>query len=1048
MSETADRQDAQSALYPLELDDSQRAVLQLSLGQSRAVIGAPGSGKTETLLSLYGELLANRGLDDGEVLVLGPNRLVAAQLRAQLDERISKPSGAPRVRTSSALALAVLSADRRARGELPLRLLTGAVQDEIVAAVLGARLAGASGIGALTRDVLGSLTFRNQFRELLRVLDEHEISPARLRELGAEFHVAEWADVAEIVEAYQDELSTRYPHHRDASSLHRDAVGLLNTVPVNLDSTGPIGDFARLKVVLIDDAQEITDSAVNLMRAFARRGVTVIAFGDPDLATSASQGSARSVLNEFGSALGQKVQPALMLSNVYRNRAMVRDAVVRFSKQIGAAGFGQQRSAVAVKPGGEVRFSTFATAGESAGAIAHLLRERHLGLGGAEPMAGVPWAEMAVICRTRHEAQKLARQLNAAQVPTGVTAGGTVLAEHPIVRHLLQLAQLAFGWREPTAADVERFLTGPVGGLDALGLNRLRTTLQLAAAREGHPDSADALMLNEFMAPVPQLDLDTRQSRALTALASVFASGRKACAGGGDLSEVLWALWDATPLPAHWEKQALRGRGVSAADANTALDAVMSLFFATARFEEQEVELDREEFVQSVLESSLPEDSLARSSRRDVVTVTTPQGMIGRSAEVVVVTQLHDGVWPNLKTRGSLLHLERLTNIAIGAVDAPVDSRRAVMHDELRMLVQAISRSKNEVLIAAVHNEDTMPSPFFSYGANEQLTELSSLRLTLRGLVASLRRRINEHPDDKDAAEQLAILAAEGVEGADPDQWYGVMPPSSDAPLVDLEMPGAPVSVSPSRLEKFDDCPLDWAIARLGGERTVSAAAIGTLVHLALETVAEPTVDAIMARIDAGWAVLSFDAKWEERRSHLTAEAMVEGLTAYLNEFRAKGGALLGAEQRFELDYGHAHIRGTVDRVELIPSAGEQPAKVLIVDLKTQRQAPTGADLEAHPQLAVYQLAVKDGKVPTGDAEPGGAALLLVHPKATGQKQYKLAVQDPLTDEARAELIARIEKAAIGMAASTFTAEVEHHCTDPYAFGNCRIHIVRPVSFA
>lgn len=1026
-----------------------REVLQLPLGRSRAVIGAPGSGKTESLLSLYTELIGARGLDDTEVLILGVNRLVSAQLRTQLDARIAAPAGAPRVRTSSSLALALLSAARRARGELPLRLLTGAVQDEVVAAVLESRFAVPSGsVGTLNREVLSSLTFRNQFRELLRVLDENEISVPRLRELGTEFEVAQWGEVAEIVDEYRAELTARYPHHRDASSLHRDAVHLLESLPVSPEAMAAIGEFAKLKVILIDDAHDLTDSAVNLVRAFVRRGVTVFAFGDPDLATAAVQGSARRLLSELGAALNTPVDAPLVLPHVYRNPTAVRELVLRYSQQIGAAGLGQQRAASAVTDGGSVRFAKSSSAGESAGAISHVLRERHLGLGQTPQGPELPWSEMAVICRTRHEAQKLARQLNAAQVPTDIAAGGTVLAEHPIVRSLLQLIQLVFGWREPTASDVEQLLTGPIGGLDALGLNRLRTTVHLAAARVGREVSADELILEEFLAPVPQLEVDTRQSRALTALAQVFAAGRQTHAGGGDLSEVLWSLWDATPLPAKWEKQALRGHGVQAEDANAALDAVIALFFATARFEEQEVELDRAEFVQSVIDSSLPEDSLARSSRRDAVTVTTPQGMIGRSAELVVVTQLQDGIWPNLKTRGSLLHLERLVNVVNGAPDAPVDSRRDVMHDELRMLVQALSRAKSEVLITAIQNDDTMPSPFFTFGAGEELAELSSLRLTLRGVVASLRRRLHEHPNDHEAAEQLAVLAAEGVPGADPSQWYGMRQVSTDAPLNDLSVPDASVSVSPSRLEKFDNCPLDWAIARLGGERTVSAAAIGTLVHLALETVSEPTADALMARIDGGWAMLSFDAEWEEQRSHQNAEAMVDSLVTYLAEFHAKGGELLAAEQSFELDYGHAHIRGTIDRVELIPTAGDAPAKVLIVDLKTQRQAPTAAELVEHPQLAVYQLAVKDGQIATQEGELGGAALLLVHPKATGAKPYKLAVQDPLSDEARTELIARIEAAAVGMAASTFTAEVEHHCTDPYAFGNCRIHIIRPVSFA
>ena len=56
------------------LDASQSAVLDLSIDVSAAVIGAPGSGKTLTLVELVADRVLNLGFSTDEVLVLAPNR--------------------------------------------------------------------------------------------------------------------------------------------------------------------------------------------------------------------------------------------------------------------------------------------------------------------------------------------------------------------------------------------------------------------------------------------------------------------------------------------------------------------------------------------------------------------------------------------------------------------------------------------------------------------------------------------------------------------------------------------------------------------------------------------------------------------------------------------------------------------------------------------------------------------------------------------------------------------------------------------------------------
>lgn len=1042
------------------LDASQQEVLQLNFGEHCAILGAPGSGKTHTLLSLYKNVIGRDGVSDNEALILGVNRLVAAQLRREVDRRVPDVSGAPRVRTSTSLALSVIASARRAQGDVPLRLLTGAMQDELVDDVVQRRFDTVGAHAALTRHVLATPLFRNQFRELLRILDDAQVSAASLTALGLANDRPEWVEVASLIDDYRVALNEQFPNHADSSSIHALASKLLAELPVSAQAKDTIGDAAALRVIIVDDAQELTESALVLLRAFAERGVTIWAFGDPDVSTGAFQGAAHRALSNLGGVLNSRSRKPLVLSQVYRSAQNIHAVIESFTQNIGTAGLGQQRRAHSVNPDeGLVRYAKFSTSGERAGAVAHLLRERHLGIvddARERTVASAPqtsphpvaWSDMAVICRTRSEARKLARQLAAAQVPTDIAAGGMVLAEHPLVKDLLRLTQAAFGWRELDAPTIESLLIGPVGGLDPLAVHRLQAALQLADARAGGNRTAQELLVQECLEQVADPLVDSRQGRALRALGSVFAAGVQSRNSGGDLSEVLWALWDASALAKPLERQALGAAGSNAELANQALDAVVALFFSVQRFEEQEIEVNRQQFIESILDSALPEDSLATGARRDAVTVTTPNGMIGRAVNLVILADLQDGIWPNVKPRGTLLHLDELTHALRGDAEAALPSRKDVLHDELRMLVQALSRASSEVLFTALQNDDTMPSTFFNAQAPAELAQISSKRLTLRGMVGSLRRHLTEHPGDVHAARQLAILAQHDVPGADPEQWFGMREPSSPHPLVDLSDPTATVSVSPSRLSAFETCPLNWAISRLGGESRVSAAAVGTLMHLAMELSEEPTFDAVMARVEGGWSLLQFDSAWEEKRTHQQVSQMAESLVAYLQDFSAKQGELSSAEAFFELDIEQARVRGFIDRVEVTPAGDGSAKKILIVDLKTQRTGPTAKELEEHPQLAMYQLAAQMGEVDLPEGELAGAALLLVHPKAIGRGKYRLAVQDPLTPAQRELLIQRVIDAAQGMSRDRFTANVEHHCTDPFAFGNCSLHVIRSVSHA
>src|SRR5690606_22038071 len=59
-------------------------------GSPLRVLGAPGTGKTTTLVEAVVDRVERDGLDPGEVLVLAPTRVAAARLRERVTARLSR----------------------------------------------------------------------------------------------------------------------------------------------------------------------------------------------------------------------------------------------------------------------------------------------------------------------------------------------------------------------------------------------------------------------------------------------------------------------------------------------------------------------------------------------------------------------------------------------------------------------------------------------------------------------------------------------------------------------------------------------------------------------------------------------------------------------------------------------------------------------------------------------------------------------------------------------------------------------------------------------
>lgn len=1026
------------------LDDAQSAAAALPAAASAVVVGAPGSGKTASLVARVRSLVAG-GIDPDDLLVLTPTRPSATALRDPLGLAVGRATAGPIARSVASFAYhLVRGAEVHAGGEPP-QLLTGRDEDQIIQDLLaGDAEDEAAGLRRWPDDLGSGIRatrgFRSDVRAFLAECTTLGIRPDDLEGLARRAGVPVWHALASFAREYDRVRSDMRGAYRDAAGLVREAIGIVRSAPPAM-----LGRFADLRCILVDDAQELTAGGVELLEACRDRGMGVVAWGDPDVGSGAFRGATPENFARLAQVLGD----VHVLGTSHRGTPVQVDLVRSVTARIGAAGVVAHRRAPAgAERDGSVRSFLLRSPAEELDAIARILRERHV-------LDGVAWRECAVIAHDSRQVATIETELAARDVPARASGPGRPLGTQRPVRDLLAVIELAVQspdeWTTPQVSDA---LLGVFGGLDPIELRRLRMLLRAAElASDGERTAAD-LLVSGVRYPLELEALDTREARRAALFGTTLAALRTQAAEHATAHELLWTVWERSGLQRTW-REAARGSGPIAEQAGRDLDAVVALFQAAKRFGERQPGEPAATFVRAVRDSDVAEDRLDDVERADAVHVLTPAAAAARSFDTVIVAGVQDGIWPNTRVRGGLLETWRLAD-AVLRPDAPaagvLDRRRQAMHDELRLFARAVSRSRARLVVTAVDDDDQGPSVFFEMlPAPEPVGSLAEHPLSLRGLVAQHRRVLttarSTPAQRRAAAGQLAVLAAAGVAGADPATWYGMLPPTSTAPLRDLDR--EPVRVSPSRLHALEECQLDWVIADLGGDRQGMTAGIGTVLHAALETAASADEEALWAAVEARWGELEFEAAWRERAERTRARDLVRRLALYLQRFEASGGQLLGAERHFEVPIPLATpgihgavLSGDIDRVELAPDGS-----VMIVDLKTGKNEPqSDAKVADNPQLAAYQLAHASGAIEAVAGLPSGGAKLLVLRPSAASADYVTPTQAPFDDAQRAAFVARVDAAVTVMRGTSFAAAYEEHCRDEYAYGVCRIHTIAAVS--
>jgi superfamily I DNA/RNA helicase len=279
---------------PAELlvpDPAQARLIARQQGSGPVVVfGAPGTGKTTMLVEAVAARVARDGLGPGSVLAIAPTRLAAARLRERLSARIGGTVQEPMSRTPHSYAFGLLHRALRLDGSPSPRLISGPEQDRMLADLLAGHAEGQGrapvwpeATGAEIRQLRG---FRDELRDLLMRAIERGLTPEDLRRLAARQGRPDWAAAAEVMAEYLDVTVLSTPGAYDPAGIVDAATELLLAEEELLDA-----EQARRRLIVVDDAHELTVAAEYLLRLVAGGGRDIILAGDPDSATQTFRGA-------------------------------------------------------------------------------------------------------------------------------------------------------------------------------------------------------------------------------------------------------------------------------------------------------------------------------------------------------------------------------------------------------------------------------------------------------------------------------------------------------------------------------------------------------------------------------------------------------------------------------------------------------------------------------------------------------------------------------------------------------------------------------------
>lgn len=917
------------------------------------VVSGPGTGKTEFLVRRVTSIIGSGKAGRDQVAVLTFSRRAAADIRKRVDMSLGG-SGMPiHASTFHSLALRLLET---ASNQRPIPLSTPE-QVGLVGELLASERP--EHWPVMYRGILGAPAFAAEVADFLMRCSERLLSPDDLEQRAAVR--ADWRGIPGLFRRYRQALETA--RRTDYGTMLVSAVGLLET---------PEGQelAAAYRYVVVDEYQDTSPVQAEMARLLALPGGNLTVAGDPYQSIYSFRGAELRNIARFSADHPEARR--VVLGHSFRVPAPILESALRIvssGELPGAAG--------PVTPASHSgRVETFVFDQETAEAewiakdIEHAIR-----------VEDVAPSAIAVLVRSKREMLSgLSRALQRKGIPHDPP--DSRLREHPAVRLLDDLVTVASqGGAVPLvtpgeAAEADRamrrILLGP---LVAATLGKERAILR--ARRRSW--EAWPIVLRQELPSHPGLI--------------------------GLLDDPAW--WSSMPaIDGFWELWT-RLDDLERIVLDPERDEWRRAFTSFSQVLERQAERDSRVTLARVFELGEEEGIestplLPYRSTGAQVTLTTLHQAKGLEFDVVYIANAVEGVFPDLRRgrrmlRPELLSPERTTD--------PEAQHLFQVQEEMRLAYTAMTRARRRVVwtatSAGVDQGEHRPSRFLmaaSDPAQEGLgapAEVSGPPVTLAEAEVRLRRTLLDP-----TAPALDRLVAVQVLAHPPLPWWnatafaGVPAPGPDTPIL-----GPVLKLSPSQADSYDTCPRKYALERRLrlSESSSPYAALGTLVHSALEAAERAAVesgkthadlDDALGHLEREWAAADFgtpqlNAAWLRHAR--------EGVTK-LYELWPSNGTPIELEKEVHAMIGEVEWVGFIDRLETTPDG------LKVIDYKTSKTPPLVKDAARSIQLAFYATAVaEEYSEPVIGAE-------MWFPRAKGKGFVKRSLDMGLIDEVREKM--------------------------------------------
>lgn len=956
------------------------------------VVGGPGTGKTEFLVRRALWLLQSAEVDPEQILLLSFSRRGVADLKGRVQQGLTRSHTVVPASTFHSLASRLLESHAEvALGwtRLP-SLLTGPEQVALVHELLATEDARRWPLPF--RGLLTTNSFAREVTDFLLRCQEQLIDGPHLAELAEPR--ADWKGLPAFLERYENAL------HQRGRIDYGTLLGRAVTVLEHPDIARAVG--AQYQYLLVDEYQDTTNAQVRLLRALygSHHNLTVAA--DPYQSIYSFRGADLSNVHRFPNQFPDgDGRPAgrLVLTTSFR----VPAAILEAAERVTAGSLPGSAGPVTPAPGvGRVEIYSFDQQTQEAEWIAEEVNRLHL-------EERIPYSQIAVFVRSKKRfLPELSRVLERRRIPHDLP--DSRLTDHPAIRLILDCVVAATEPATESLRAIRRILLGPLfaiplGRLREIERERLRRDVTWAEAIRAHLDDGAGLS---------SLFEETDWATGIPAV------------------EGFWHIWNTLPqfasIVEHPQRQDERA-------------AWSSLAQVLGRLYERDPQATLVDYVRLTEDEEFEARPLLsyRAPRQDRLTLTTLHQSKGLEFDTVFVADAVEGVFPDLRSRESLLGSRHLTP---SLPADPIAYRAFRLQEEMRLAYTAMTRGYRRVIWTAtssgIEEGQGMPSRFLPMIAGTSSVSAAVARppertnpVTAQEAEAWLRRILGDPGQGRTRRlAALSLLGGGGQWGLRPAKMYaGVRSRGSDQGII-----SAGFTLSPSQAESYATCPRRYVFERRlhVGDDSTPFLTFGSLIHETLERAEASAVENQLPHAEPADALAELDAIWDP--SAFGGEPWATAwyrqavrIIEYLYGHWPSRGIPVALEQALSLDIGGVLWRGKADRVE---RAGDA---LRIVDYKTGATVPTTADAAVSIQLGFYLLALRSDEqfAPFGPVEEAE----MWFPAKADTKSVTVRRFDAHQLERVAEAMHAVTR---GIAAERWSATLNARCS------GCRVRIVCP----